>query len=284
MTTFSPLEALPPVLWSRVAFLAWATAGLLVYAALLDRAVFEDRGQVRSQCFGPLDAFIVAVLVLWFASVALSGLTGYVPASGAPLPDGRGMIAGAILGAVIFGGIIAGFVGGLAVRNLPWREALGLRRTSGLGVLGRAGLLIVLAVPLVAAAITLTRVFLTAAGRGGGEVQDIVRFLATPGLGAARVVVAVSAVFVAPFQEELIFRGYLYGVLRRYFGITAGVLINALLFAGIHQNAASFGGLFVLAVCLTLAYEWTGSIFVPMTMHALFNAFTVVNLFRGAGG
>ena len=115
----------------------------------------------------------------------------------------------------------------------------------------------------------------------GDEVQEIVRFLAVPGTGTARVVVAISAVVVAPIQEELIFRGYLYGVLRRYLGIAPGILTNALVFAGIHQSAPSFGGLFVLAVCLTLAYEWTGSIFVPMTMHALFNAFTVINLFRG---
>ena len=282
MTTFSPLEALPPALWSGATFLCWATAGLVMYGLLFDRAVFEGRGRVRSQCLGPVDAFVVGVLALWFASVALSGLVGGARVSNGKLPDGSGMIAGAILGALIFGGIIAGIVGGLVIRHLPWRDALGLNRRSPLGVLGSAGLSIVLAVPLIAAAITLTRVFLTAAGSGGGEVQEIVRFLAAPGAGAARVVVAVSAVCVAPVQEELIFRGYIYGVLRRYAGVGVGVLINALLFAGIHQNAASFGGLFVLAVCLTLAYEWTGSIFVPMTMHALFNAFTVVNLFRGA--
>lgn len=263
--------------------MGWATAALLVYGFLFDRAVFEGRGQVRSQSFGPLDAFIVGVLALWFGSMALSGLVGAAPVASGKLPSSNGMIAGAILSAVIFGGGVAGLIGLMAVRNLPWQEALGLNRTSPVKVFGRAGLLILLAVPLVVTAIALTRVFLTAAGNGGEEVQEIVRFLAAPGTGAARVVVAISAVLVAPIQEELLFRGYIYGVLRRYGGVVVGILLNALLFAGIHQNAASFGGLFVLAACLTLAYEWTGSVFVPITMHALFNAFTVISLFRGAG-
>ena len=63
-------------------------------------------------------------------------------------------------------------------------------------------------------------------------------------------------------------------------GVPAGILINAALFAGIHLNAPSFAGLFVLAVCLTLAYEWTGSLLVPMAMHALFNSISIVNFAR----
>ena len=47
------------------------------------------------------------------------------------------------------------------------------------------------------------------------------------------------------------------------------------LFAGVHVHLPSFGPLFVLGGCLTLAYEWSGSILVPMTMHALFNFFSL---------
>ena len=69
--------------------------------------------------------------------------------------------------------------------------------------------------------------------------------------------------------------------MRRYAGVTVGILFNAALFAAIHTHLPSFGPLFVLAVCLTLAYEWTGSIFVPITMHALFNSLSVVQLLHG---
>src|SRR5206468_4903781 len=93
-----------------------------------------------------------------------------------------------------------------------------------------------------------------------------------------RVMIIVLAVAVAPAAEELVFRFFLYGVLRRYFGIAVGLLINALLFAAVHQHLPSFAPLFALGACFTLAYEWSGSILVPMTMHAIFNAITLLAL------
>ena len=110
------------------------------------------------------------------------------------------------------------------------------------------------------------------------------RFLGASDSQTARYVVGISAVFVAPVLEEFIFRGYLYAVVRRYAGMTLGIIVNATLFAAIHTHLPSFGGLFALAVCLTLAYEWTGSIFVPITMHALFNAISVAQLLHGGAG
>ncbi len=49
---------------------------------------------------------------------------------------------------------------------------------------------------------------------------------------------------------------------------------NAALFAAIHLNTASLLPLFVLALCLTLAYEATGSLLIPMVMHSCFNSIT----------
>jgi len=36
--------------------------------------------------------------------------------------------------------------------------------------------------------------------------------------------------------------------------------------------------LFVLGTCFTIAYEWSGSILVAMTMHSLFNSVTLIVL------
>ncbi|MEP7071991.1 MAG: CPBP family intramembrane glutamic endopeptidase, partial [Verrucomicrobiota bacterium] len=83
---------------------------------------------------------------------------------------------------------------------------------------------------------------------------------------------------IAPMVEEFVFRFFLYGVLRRYAGRTLGVIISALLFAAVHAHLPSFGPLFVLGSCFTIAYEWSGSLLVPMTMHALFNALTLTAL------
>jgi membrane protease YdiL (CAAX protease family) len=56
------------------------------------------------------------------------------------------------------------------------------------------------------------------------------------------------------------------------------VVANALLFAAVHAHLPSFAPLFVLGICFTIAYEWSGSILVSMTMHALFNALALTAL------
>jgi membrane protease YdiL (CAAX protease family) len=47
------------------------------------------------------------------------------------------------------------------------------------------------------------------------------------------------------------------------------------LFAAIHNNALGFPGLTLLALALTLAYEFTGTLLVPVFMHACFNGISL---------
>jgi len=90
--------------------------------------------------------------------------------------------------------------------------------------------------------------------------------------------IIVFAVAIAPVVEEFLFRFFIYGVLKRYFGRFLGVTVNALLFAAAHTHLPSFAPLFVLGSCFTIAYEWSGSILVSMTMHALFNSLSLTVL------
>ncbi|MEP6808934.1 MAG: type II CAAX endopeptidase family protein [Chthoniobacterales bacterium] len=93
-----------------------------------------------------------------------------------------------------------------------------------------------------------------------------------------RVLIIILAVAIAPLVEEFVFRFFLYGVIKRYLGRFAGVIISAALFAAVHGHIPSALPLFVLGSCLALAYEWSGSILVSMTMHAIFNSLTLVAL------
>jgi membrane protease YdiL (CAAX protease family) len=72
-------------------------------------------------------------------------------------------------------------------------------------------------------------------------------------------------------------------VWKRFLGPLGAGLAACLLFAAFHTNLAAFGGLFVLAVCLNLAYERTGSLLVPIAMHALFNLANLLVLFSQVG-
>ena len=278
MDTLSP-ETLVPLLSQQALPLLGAIVGLVLYGALADRTIFEDRGKVRSEPFAAVDIPVALFLVLLFAG--LVGLAARTPTREAHLPNAENMIAGLIFNEVIFVALALGPLAVMKGRGVRLREAFGLGRSGVLVVvLGACGLL-VLAFPLITEALELSRVLLAGAGYRNTDPQDAVRFLSDSPSLAARVSVGVQAVFLAPVQEEIIFRGFLYGVARRYLGPAAGIVLVSLLFAAIHLHAPSFLGLFVLAVCLTLAYEWSGSLLVPMTMHAMFNALTVVNLLLG---
>jgi membrane protease YdiL (CAAX protease family) len=93
-----------------------------------------------------------------------------------------------------------------------------------------------------------------------------------------RVLIIILAVAIAPIVEEFIFRFFFYGVIKRYFGRVAGLLVSSGLFAAVHGHLPSAAPLFVLGACFALAYEWSGSILVSMTMHALFNSLTLTAL------
>jgi membrane protease YdiL (CAAX protease family) len=81
-----------------------------------------------------------------------------------------------------------------------------------------------------------------------------------------------AAIIAAPVYEELIFRGILLPYLVKHFGMVGGVLAVSALFGLIHIHIPSFLPLFLLSVALCLAYWRTGSLWVSIGIHAIFNA------------
>ncbi|MBI2438138.1 MAG: CPBP family intramembrane metalloprotease, partial [Lentisphaerae bacterium] len=79
------------------------------------------------------------------------------------------------------------------------------------------------------------------------------------------------AMIVAPVAEEALFRGMLLPLIMKRLGAGPAVLLSSALFALVHFHLPSFFPLFVLAAGLGLAYIYTGSLLVPIVMHALFN-------------
>jgi uncharacterized protein len=79
---------------------------------------------------------------------------------------------------------------------------------------------------------------------------------------------------VAPVGEELFFRGYFFGALRNWRGVWPAAIITGLVFGAIHLGSAPVGQLVPLAVLgvgLCLLYAWSGSLYVPITLHAFNN-------------
>ncbi len=110
---------------------------------------------------------------------------------------------------------------------------------------------------------------------GKPEPQPLLQFFITNTAWNDRLLLAFTAIVVAPVAEELVFRGYIYGVARRFAGRWWALGISAVIFAAIHAHLPALGGLLVLAVALTLVYEYTASLWAPILMHSLFNTLTI---------
>ena len=97
--------------------------------------------------------------------------------------------------------------------------------------------------------------------------------------GAAVANFVVIACAVAPFFEELVFRGFIFNALRRYMPVWVAVILSAGVFGLSHLQHGNAGAIVPLAasgVVLALVYYRTGSLFASMITHALFNTVTVV--------
>lgn len=97
---------------------------------------------------------------------------------------------------------------------------------------------------------------------------------------------AIVAIVLAPFFEELFFRGFVQPLLSRTFGTVAGILITAGLFGALHGFEYSWVWQYALFISLAGAvFGWlrarTNSIVPSTVMHGCFNAVSVVALAFG---
>lgn len=262
----------PDLLTTLLVLAPFAALGLGVYLRIA-RGILSGGARVDTGEFQPPDLAVALGLSTWFGWLVYGSLGLSEPREINP----EDMVRGAVL----FLFIIFLLLGFLHSRGRDLIRIFGLRNQRPLPALGRALGLLAAAMPMVIFAGLSVHML-----RGGvDEPQEIIKFfqdkVRESDLGAVFQTVGFG-VILAPIAEETIFRGYLYGVFKRFGGILPAMGIDALLFAAIHLNAASFPGLVILALCLLIAYEWTGSLLVPILMHALFNLGNLVILFAHA--
>jgi membrane protease YdiL (CAAX protease family) len=114
----------------------------------------------------------------------------------------------------------------------------------------------------------------------GGDVDSVdVQFDTFESDDAALSLALFAAVFIAPFVEEIFFRGLLQGVLTQWIGVPAGIGVQSVLFALIHyQGDATAGANLVLMAAVGVggavfgvAYQLTGRLGSAVVGHAVFN-------------
>ena len=247
-------------------------AGIFVYRKML-RRVGTRGGLVRSDLFGLPDLLVTATLVVLL--LLLVAMQWVVPSPPKP-PDAHGA-AGAVSGLqIIYGALqfalpVGAILALLIARGVSLPAIFGLKRVGLLRAVVTAASLLILLLPLFMLVTTVAYQFLD----GHSEPQELVKiYQHAAKAGKSDIIwqVMLAAVVIAPITEELLFRGYFYAVLKRVTGPVPAAFGISLLFGAIHNNALGFPGLTLLALALTLAYEWSGSILVPIFMHACFNA------------
>lgn len=163
------------------------------------------------------------------------------------------------------------FIGAyLRNQGVPLAEAFGLKRGPLGPVMGRAVLLCLLVVPVVYGTMLLWQTVLLAFGITPEE-QDILKMIHDAKNPFVRGYLLTLAIAIAPVFEETFFRGFMYPALKHRLGAAGGLALVSLLFASVHLNLNAFVPLAVLGAMLGLAYEVTGTILVPISIHAIFN-------------
>jgi membrane protease YdiL (CAAX protease family) len=89
----------------------------------------------------------------------------------------------------------------------------------------------------------------------------------------------VSLVIIAPFAEELLFRGYLFGKLRKYVPLWLAILVTSALFAAVHGQWNVALDVFVLSVVMCLLRVASGSLWPSILLHMMKNGIAYYFLF-----
>jgi membrane protease YdiL (CAAX protease family) len=251
-------------LWTPITIGSFAllAVALLFYGWLGSRIL--KKSTLPAQPFTLVDVGIASLLGAWLISVIITSF-------GKDEQINLTLIA---LNSLLYFSLVGGITGLLYFRHLKPVTLFGLN-PSPIGKIIKLAFLYLLAVyPLLVLSQSAVQPFVP----NENDVQSLViYFLKHPGW-KERCSLILMATVVAPIAEEFIFRGYLYGVMRRFLGRVPGIALSSLLFAAMHLHLPSMPGLTVLAVALCLLYERTGSLWANIMVHATFNTISIVML------
>ena len=265
---FAVFGAVPNIVFGVLSLL-YVLASLYVYTSLIHQIGARNPsgvgGNAPTRTFGIPEAILAALLIL-FLSLSIAASVSQPSIQFNP----HNLVGNFLL--TVF--LVLFIVTFLRLRGFDVGSLGGFYRISFLRTLSTGAILLFFAYPLILWSDIITqRLF-----GGGSSRQNIVEFFSGSRTLEQRIMIIVFAITIAPVIEEFLFRFFLYNVIKRYLGRLVGVTLSALLFAAAHAHFPSFVPLFVLGSCFAIAYEWSGSILVAMTMHSLFNSLTLTAL------
>ena len=267
------------VLHDLSVFVSIATVLALVCYYLLrhlrPEASWNHEGSVLSRPYGPPDLLVLAGIGLFF--ILSMQPQGAGEANAGDAVNDSSLIVGMVFHLTVCAGLLLYL---FQVRGLNPAELFGLQHLhwrSLAATVGVFAVIILISVNVISAAtVTWLQNFWPDL-----EPQETVKaFQKSDGI-VFKCLVIFLAVVIAPLAEETLFRGFVYGVLKRYTDAPFAALSSSLMFAIIHMHVGSLLPLWMLAVLFCLAYEITGCLLAPMLLHATFNAVSILAMLFG---
>lgn len=154
-------------------------------------------------------------------------------------------------------------------------ETLGLKRLMTWADIGLAPLGYIVYIVSLLTVLTVITEFIP--GFQADQAQDIGFESLTNQLGYT--LAFVTLVVLAPIAEEVLFRGYLYGKLRRHIPIWLAIIATSFLFGLVHWQWNVAVDTFMLGVVLCGLRELTGNIWAGILVHMIKNSIAYYLLF-----
>lgn len=251
-------------------------AGVIVYAVIRSQTdqAWNFEGNVLTRPYGAPDALVASGVAVFFVWIALQMGEPEKTAIAAPqaLSPTLELIAGVSMPM---------FIGMLLIlymriyREMNPAEMFGLRNLSPPVALGVAALSTLAVWVVIVVVFNLLKEYAFGGVWPDESAQKTVETFRKSGSLPYKLLLGMVAVIIAPLTEEVIFRGFFYGVVKRFTDRWFATFFTALFFAAVHQHVGSLFPLFMLAIGLAIAYEATGCLLVPIFMHAIFNGFNI---------
>jgi|TARA_B110000914_G_scaffold182257_1_gene164921 membrane protease YdiL (CAAX protease family) len=255
-------------LMTLISFFGLALPGYALVRLIWPESDWNLGGSVSTTVIRPIDLVLVAVYTAYFVASWKNLVEGLATA------DLKVLTAGSVMGGAVFILILAAMAPAALFRRINLMEFFGLRwgRWKHIFWIGPCFVIGMMVVGVVMIQLGWQEWVKANYGGGSQRVVEMIRETQDMALLGAMVF---SAVVVAPIAEEVIFRGFLYPVVKRYSEPWFAAIFTGCLFGVIHFNLMSFPLLALMGIVLVVLYEITGSLWVPIACHAAFNALQV---------
>ena len=218
-----------------------------------------------------------AFLGFMLAQALIIGLIEVLQVVGVPLDQISGPLFQTLAGAVTYALTLLIVIGvpRFVKKARTTKEELGMQRLPGLMdfVWVPAGVAAYLVLTAIVTALAMS--FLTFVNYE--QIQDT--GFTNMGTQAEYILAFIMLVIVAPIAEELLFRGYLLGKLRKYAPLWISILITSVLFAIVHFAWNVGLDVFALSIVLCVLRVVSGSLWPSIMLHMLKNGVAFYFLF-----